>query len=69
MPISEITVLLVASTPNGSKVLEIPRIFAKYARKRQLGIQETSQAIPMAQLTRYLNEVATITVHLNVFEF
>ena len=58
----------VKSTADGSKVSKLTRIFAKYPRKRQLESQEASKATPRAQLMKYLNEVATITVPSNVFE-
>ena len=41
----------------------------KYASKKQLGNQETSKATLRAQLITCLNEVTTITVLSNVFEF
>ena len=64
-----ITVLFVENAANGSKSFGVSQIFANYASKRQLGNQETSKAIPRAQLTKHLNEVATITVPSNGFEF
>ena len=46
----------------------VSKIFANYASKRQIGNQDTSKATPRAQLTKYLNEVATITLPSNGFE-